>query len=286
MIQLKSLLVLASIYACGGTDSEESKTKEAREVDSKVDLDSQEKEPIKKPEPIEETGPWPVVDWKFEGRKLQLKQSQIEKGEGNCEYIMNARIYNWMSERVLRKKKIKVRTPLVVLEESKTLTSSKGRFEAQENCTGTSNFYSNTVHFSPSSSDRTDMSQYKIDLSTDMPLRYDNSTSWWLYKGYKMSTKIPSRESLSGKEATISVKMRMMYQVPDKVPMLRVSEKSAELQLKDDTFSGSLRYQIPKSEWDIAIETNIQGSYFVVEKIIMTVEDKTYDLLSLQSESQ
>ena len=289
MIQLKSLLVLASIYACGGTNSEEPKTKEVSELnDSKVDLDSQEKEKIKKPEPIEETGPWPVVDWKFEGRKLQLKQSQIEKGEGNCEYIMNARIYNWMSERVLRKKKIKVRTPLVVLEESKPLTSSKGRFEAQENCTGTSNFYSNTVHFSPSSSERTDMSQYKIDLSTDMPLRYDNSTSWWLYKGYKMSTKIPSRESLSGKEATISVKMRMIYSIPDKAPILRVSEKSAELQLKDDTdtFSGSLRYQIPKNEWDIGIETNVQGSYFVVEKIMMTVEDKTYDLLSLHSSSK
>ena len=102
MIQLKSLLVLASIYACGGTNSEEPKINEVSEVDNKVALDSQEK----KSESIEETGPWPIVNWNFEGRKLELKQSQIEKGEGNCEYIMNARIYNWMSERVLRKKKI------------------------------------------------------------------------------------------------------------------------------------------------------------------------------------
>ena len=118
------------------------------------------------------------------------------------------------------------------------------------------------------------------------PLLRDNNVSWWLYKGYKMSTKIPSRESLSGKEATISVKMRMIYSIPDKAPILRVSEKSVELQLKDDIFSGSLRYQIPNNEWNIVIESNIQGSYFVVEKIIMTVEDKTYDLLSLHSESK
>ena len=286
MIQLGSLFVIASIYACGGTDSDEPKKNIEGTTDNQPDPKSQEKKPVSKPEPIQETGPWPVVDWKFEGRKLKLKQPTIEKGEGNCEYTMNARIYNWMSDRGLRKKKIREQSPLIVVEESTPLTSLEGRFEAKENCTGTSNFYSNTIHFSPTSKERTDLSQYKIELSPDMPLHRDNNTSWWLYKGYKMTSKIPSRTSLSGKDAIISVKMRMIDRISDIAPVLRVSDKTVELKAVEDMFSGSLRYQIPNQEWDIAIETNVQGSYFIIEKIIMTVEDQTYDLLSLHSKSK
>ena len=283
MIQLGSLFLIVSIYACGGTNSEKQKEDVVLKEDNKVDQDAPKKNTTIQTKPVEETGPWPVVNWKFEGRKLQLKQPTIEKGEGNCEYTMNARIYNWMSDRGLRKKKLREQSPLVVLEESTPLTSLEGRFEAKENCTGSSNFYSNTIHFSPTSKERTDMSQFKIELSSDMPLRRDNNISWWLYKGYKMTSKIPSRASLSGKDAIISVKMRMIDRVSDIAPVLRASDKTVELKVVEDMFAGSLRYQIPNQEWDIAIETNVQGSYFIIEKIIMTVEDQTYDLLSLHS---
>ena len=159
----------------------------------------------------------------------------------------------------------------------------EGRFEAKENCTGSSNFYSNTIHFSPTSKEQTDMSLFKVELSSDMPLRRDDNVSWWLYKGYKMTSKIPSRASLSGKDAIISVKMRMIDRVSDIAPVLRASDTTVELKAVEDMFAGSLRYQIPNQDWDISIETNVQGSYFIIEKVIMTVEDQTYDLLSLHS---
>ena len=39
-------------------------------------------------------------------------------------------------------------------------------------------------------------------------------------------------------------------------------------------------------EWDIAIETNIQGSYFLIEDLTMVLDGKKYDLLSLHLSDQ
>ena len=78
----------------------------------------------------------------------------------------------------------------------------------------------------------------------------------------------------------------MMDRISNIAPVLRAAEKSETLQAKEDMYTGSLRYQIPNNEWDIAIETDIQGSYFLIEEFAMIIDGKRYDLLSLHVSNQ
>ncbi len=225
------------------------------------------------------TGPWPFVDWKFTGRKLKLKQPPIEKGEGDCEHTMNARIYNWMSDRGLRKKGIKARTPLIVLENKQELIPHTDRSESWNKCDGKSMFHNKFVHFSQSENVLFEDSKYEISLSTEFPLRTKNMVSWWLYKGYQMTTNISTEPKYSGKTANLYIKMRMIDRISEVSPRIQVSDQEMLLQVTDDVFEGSLKYTIPSSDWNISIESKIQGSYFLIENVDLTIENQKFNLL-------
>ena len=161
----------------------------------------------------------------FEGRKLKLKQPTIEKGDGACQYTMNARIYNWMSDRGLRRNNIKARTPLVVLENNNPLTPYTQRSESWEKCEGKSIYHNKFVHFSPSETVTFEDQKYEIALSSELPLRTPNMVSWWLYKGYQMKTDVQKKSKYSGKEATIHIKMRMVDRKSEQPPIIRISDQ-------------------------------------------------------------
>ena len=168
---------------------------------------------------------------------------------------MNARIYNWMSDRGLRKKDFKARTPLVVLENNRILSPHTPRLEKFEECEGKSVFHNKFVHFSTSENIKFDAQNYKIALSSEFPLRTPNMISWWLYKGYKMKTSIPQKPKYSEKNALIYVRMRMVDRISSPPPILRVAEKEKSLEATDDIFEGSLEYTVPNSDWNMSLET-------------------------------
>ena len=47
----------------------------------------------------------------------------------------------------------------------------------------------------------------------------------------------------------------------------------------DDVFEGSLEYTVPDSDWNVSVETQIQGSYFLIETFEMNIEDQKFNLL-------